>query len=61
VPLVYCLNLRDLRAFLVAQNFPINHEEVLYMANPQVAERQKFMSYLTSSIFSVANLVNLID
>ena len=61
VPVVYRVDLKDPRAFLVAQNFPMKHQDVLYVANAQAAELQKFLSILTSSIFSIANLVNLAD
>lgn len=59
VPVVYRLDLKDPRAFLVAQNFPMKNKDVVYVANAPGAELQKFLNILTSSIFSVAGLVNL--
>lgn len=61
VPVVYRVDLKDPRSFLVAQQFPMKHQDVLYVANAQAAELQKFLSILTSSIFSIANLVNLTE
>ena len=59
VPVVYRVDLKDPRAFLVAQNFPMKNKDVVYVANAPSAELQKFLNILTSSIFSVSSLVNL--
>lgn len=59
VPVVYRVNLKDPRAFLVAQNFPMKNKDVVYVANAPGAELQKFLNILTSSLFSVNSLVNL--
>ncbi|AOJ67821.1 MULTISPECIES: polysaccharide biosynthesis/export family protein [Burkholderia] len=58
IPVIYRLDLKDPRSFLVAQDFPINNRDVLYMANAPAAELQKFLNILTSSIFTVSSLVN---
>lgn len=59
VPVVYRVDLKDPRAFLVAQNFPMRNKDVVYVANASAAELQKFLNILTSSIFSVRGLLNL--
>lgn len=59
VPVVYRVDLKDPRAFLVAQNFPMKNKDVLYVASAPGAELQKFLNVLTSSLFSVSSLVNL--
>ena len=59
VPVVYRIDLKDPRAFLVAQNFPMKNKDVVYVANAPAAELQKFLNILTSSLFSVSSLVNL--
>lgn len=59
VPVVYRVDLKDPRAFLVAQNFPMKNKDVVYVANAPGAELQKFLNILTSSLFSVSSLVNL--
>jgi polysaccharide export outer membrane protein len=59
VPVVYRVDLKEPRAFLVAQNFPMKDKDVVYVANAPAAELQKFLNILTSSIFSVSSLVNL--
>ncbi len=59
VPVVYRVDLKDPRAFLAAQNFPMKNKDVVYVANAPAAELQKFLNILTSSLFSVSSLVNL--
>lgn len=59
VPVVYRVDLKDPRSFLVAQNFPMKNKDVVYVANAPGAELQKFLTLLTSSLFSVSSLVNL--
>jgi polysaccharide export outer membrane protein len=58
-PTVYRVNLKDPRSFLIAQQFPIKNGDVLYVSNAQAAELQKFLNILTSSVFTVTNLINL--
>lgn len=59
VPVVYRIDLKDPRTFLIAQNFPVRDKDVIYVANAPAADLQKFLNILTSSIFSVTSLVNL--
>ncbi|HQR04684.1 MAG: polysaccharide export protein [Proteobacteria bacterium] len=59
VPVVYRVDMKDPRTFLIAQNFPVRDKDVLYVANAPSAELQKFLSILTSSIYSAASLVKL--
>lgn len=58
-PMVYRVDLKDPHSFLVAQNFPMKNKDVVYVANAPAAELQKFLNILTSSLFSVNNMVNL--
>ena len=51
VPVVYRMNLRDPAGFLVAQNFPINDKDVLFVSNAPASELQKFLN-LVSSVLS---------
>lgn len=58
VPVVYRVDLKDPRSFLVAQGFPMKNKDVVYVANAPGAELQKFLNILTSSILSVNSVVN---
>jgi polysaccharide export outer membrane protein len=59
VPVIYRLNMKDPASFLVAEQFPMQHRDVLYVSNAPAAELQKFLTILTSSIYSVYTLINL--
>lgn len=54
VPVVYRLDLKDPATFFVAQNFPMQNRDVLYVSNSPAAELQKFLNILTSTIYSVS-------
>jgi polysaccharide export outer membrane protein len=43
VPVVYQVDLRDPSTFFVAQNFPIEDGDLLYVANSPAAELEKFL------------------
>lgn len=51
-PIVYQADLTDPVTFFSAQNFPIRHGDVLYIANAPAAELQKFLSILSSVVFT---------
>ena len=55
VPVVYRVDMKDPRAFLAAQSFPLRNKDLLYVSNAPAAELQKFLNILTSSIFSISN------
>lgn len=48
VPVVYRVNLRDPRAYFYAKNFTIRDRDVLYVANSQATEFQKFLQIIGS-------------
>lgn len=59
VPVVYRMDLKDPRSFLIAQSFPMRNKDVVYVANAPSAELQKFLTILTSSVYSVYSLVHV--
>lgn len=54
VPVVYRVDLKDPRTFLLTQNFPVRNKDVVYVANAPVAELQKFLNLLSSTVFTFA-------
>ena len=58
-PVVYRINLKDPQTFLLAQNFPMNNKDVVYVANAPSTELQKFMTILYGSVFSAVNIKTL--
>lgn len=59
VPVVYRMNLRDPASFLVAQNFPINNKDVLYVSNAPAAELQKFLNLIMSVAYPAISVIPL--
>jgi polysaccharide export outer membrane protein len=59
VPVVYQMNLRDPASFLVAQNFPINNKDVLYVSNAPAAELQKFLNIVMTIAYPVISVISL--
>jgi polysaccharide export outer membrane protein len=54
VPVIYQVDLRDPASFFVAQNFPVQNGDVLYVANAPAAELQKFMNIVVSAFYPAA-------
>jgi polysaccharide biosynthesis/export protein len=59
VPVVYRINLRDPRSFLIAQDFPIHNRDVIYVANAPSAELQKFLTIISTSVYSIYSVIHL--
>ena len=57
-PVVYRVDLKDAAAFFVAQDFPMRHKDVLYVANSPVVELQKFLNILGSVVAPASTLRN---
>lgn len=47
-PVVYRLNLRDAKSYFLAQRFPIEDKDVIYVANADLDELQKFFTLLNT-------------
>ena len=56
IPVVYRLDLKDPRSFLVAQGFRMRNKDVVYVANAPAAELQKFLNILTAVVFTGTGL-----
>jgi polysaccharide biosynthesis/export protein len=59
VPVIYKIDLLDPASFFVAQSFPVDNRDVLYVSNAPAAELQKFMNILYSGIYSVSTVRSL--
>lgn len=59
VPVIYRVNLRDPATFFVAQSFPVKNKDLLYVSNAPAAEMQKFLNVIFSTVYPVANLINV--
>jgi polysaccharide export outer membrane protein len=58
-PVIYRINLKDPRSIFVAQNFPMKDKDVLYVSNAPVAELQKFLNLLVSTIYPIEGAITL--
>jgi polysaccharide export outer membrane protein len=56
VPVIYRADLNDPAIFFVAQSFPVNNRDVLYVANAPAAELQKFLNLISSTLNPALNL-----
>lgn len=54
VPVIYRVNLRDPRSLFIAQTFPIRDKDVLYVSNAPIADIQKFVNVIYSSMLPIA-------
>ena len=59
VPVIYQIDLKDAASFFVAQSFPVNHRDVLFVSNAPAAELQKFLSIVTSIAAPVLGVINV--
>jgi len=60
IPVIYRIDMRDPATFFIAQSFPIRNNDVLYVSNAPLADLQKFVSIVSSMVFSVINLGNAV-
>jgi polysaccharide export outer membrane protein len=47
-PVVYRLNLREARSYFLAQRFPLRDKDIIYVANADLNELQKFFTLLNT-------------
>lgn len=59
VPVVYQVDLKDPASFFIAQSFPIDNKDVLYVSNAPGADLQKFLNIVISVIYPIVNVGNI--
>ncbi len=57
VPVIYQVDLRDPASFFVAQGFPIENGDILYVANAPAAELQKFLNIVLTATYPILNVI----
>jgi polysaccharide export outer membrane protein len=55
VPVIYRINMRDPATFFIAQSFPMRNRDVLYVSNAPLADFQKFVNVIYSTLLPVAS------
>ena len=56
IPVVYRINLRDPASFFVAQSFPIENKDILYVSTAPLSDFQRFVSIISSLAFTALGL-----
>ncbi|WP_223264514.1 polysaccharide biosynthesis/export family protein [Sulfuriferula plumbiphila] len=59
VPVIYQVDLKDPASFFVAQSFPVDNKDVLYVSNAPGADLQKFLNIVLSAAYPIINVINL--
>ena len=60
IPVIYRVNLKDPATFFVAQSFPIRNHDVLYTSNAPLADIQKFVNVISSTILPAATATTIL-
>lgn len=60
LPVIYTLNLRDVQGFFFAQNFQVRDQDVIYIANSEASEFEKFISILNGTSVTKINTHNAV-
>ena len=55
-PIIYQINLRDPQSLFVVQTFPMRDKDVVYVANAPIADIQKLVNVIYSSILPAATV-----
>ncbi|MDF0490977.1 polysaccharide export protein [Sphingomonas sp. H39-1-10] len=53
-PVIYRINMKDPASFFIVQSFPIRDKDVLYVSNAPLADIQKFVSVIYSTLLPAA-------
>lgn len=54
VPVIYRVDMKNPATFFVAQSFPVRNRDILYVSNAPLADIQKFVNVISSTILPVA-------
>lgn len=61
IPVIYKLNLRDPSGFFLAQKFPVQNSDIIYIANAESVEFIKFLDLLNSTSITKINTKSAIE
>lgn len=61
VPVIYRIDMKNPATFLIAQSFPIRDKDVLYVSNAPLADFQKFLGAIFSTVLPVATTAAVIS
>lgn len=61
IPVIYRIDMANPATFFIAQGFPIQHRDVLYVSNAPMVDIQKFVSVVSSMTFSLVSIGNAVN
>lgn len=61
VPRIYRVNMKDPSTYFLMQNFAVHDKDVIYVANSPLAEFQRFVSILASTVLPFAAVRNAVN
>ena len=61
IPVIYRVDMANPATFFVAQGFPIQNRDVLYVSNALLVDIQKFVNVVSSMAFSVVSVGNAVN
>jgi polysaccharide export outer membrane protein len=61
IPVIYRINMKDPSSFFIAQSFPIRNKDVLYVSNAPLADIQKFVNVIYSTLLPVATTATAVS
>lgn len=61
IPVIYRVNLKDPSTFFVAQSFAVHDKDVLYVSNAPLADFQKFLGAIFSTVLPAATTAAVIS
>lgn len=59
VPVVYRLDLEDPLNYIIARDFEVRNQDVIYVSNAPAVEFSKFLNMISQSVYSITNIRNL--
>lgn len=59
IPVIYRINMKDPATFFLAQNFQIRDKDVLYVSNAPLADFQKFVGVISSTVLPVVTTISV--
>jgi len=61
IPVIYRIDLKSPETFFAAQSFPIRDKDVLYVSNAPLADLQKFLTIISSTVVPLYTLDALVN
>jgi len=61
IPVIYRINMKDPATFFIAQSFPIRDKDILYVSNAPLADFQKFVNVIYSTLLPVATTATAVN